>query len=96
MNLKSTDIVTLHAYLPPQHAVKAKSAPFYKAGAKLMPIIAITIKAYKQLIKFNNHNLGGLQSFQWYRILVSVIFKMHEKSLINQHRHHIDNIIFSK
>lgn len=27
MNLKSTGIVTLHAYLPPQHAVKAKSAP---------------------------------------------------------------------
>ena len=27
MNLKSTGIVALHAYLPPQHAVKAKSAP---------------------------------------------------------------------
>ena len=27
MDLKSSDIITLHAYLPPQHAVKAKSAP---------------------------------------------------------------------
>ena len=60
MNLKSTDTVTLHAYLPPQHAVKAKSAPFYKAGAKLMPIIAITIKAHEQLRKINNYNLVGL------------------------------------
>ena len=48
MDLKSSDIITLHAYLPPQHAVKAKSAPggcecnkapiSFKVGAKLMPI----------------------------------------------------------
>lgn len=36
MNLKSTGIITLHAYLPPQHAVKAMSAPcFYgESGRK--------------------------------------------------------------
>lgn len=33
MNLKSTGIVTLHAYLPPQHAVKAMSAPCFQVKA---------------------------------------------------------------
>ena len=41
MNLKSTGIVTLHAYLPPQHAVKAKSAPVYfdESGCKITTLL---------------------------------------------------------
>ena len=37
MNLKSTGIVTLHAYLPPQHAVKTMSAPYVvvESGCKI-------------------------------------------------------------
>lgn len=52
MDLKSSDIITLHAYLPPQHAVKAKSAPggyecnttpiSFKWVAKLMPNYLLT------------------------------------------------------
>ena len=62
MNLKSTGIVTLHAYLPPQHAVKAKSAPggyeceiapiSFKAGAKLMPNCLLTKNEDEKLINF--------------------------------------------
>ena len=41
MNLKSPGIVTLHAYLPPQHAVKAKSAPvcFDESGCKITTLL---------------------------------------------------------
>ena len=44
MNLKSTGIVTLHAYLPPQHAVKAKSAPLCrgKSGCKFSTFVENT------------------------------------------------------
>ncbi len=62
MDLKSSDIITLHAYLPPQHAVKAKSAPggyecenapiSFKAGAKLMPNFISAKNKHRKLIKF--------------------------------------------
>ena len=66
MNLKSTGIVTLHAYLPPQHAVKAKSAPggyecdkapiSFKAGAKLMPNCLLAKNEDEKLINFKIFN----------------------------------------
>ena len=62
MDLKSSDTITLHAYLPPQHAVKAKSAPggyecdkapiSFKAGAKLMPNCLLAKNEDEKLINF--------------------------------------------
>lgn len=57
MNLKSTGIVTLHAYLPPQHAVKAMSAPCFlvKAVANLELFNSMSKNKEIILSKINNY-----------------------------------------
>ena len=58
MNLKSTGIVTLHAYLPPQHAVKAKSAPvcFDESGCKINTFLLCQKDRTNLLAFINNIN----------------------------------------